>query len=61
MDRDRPSLTATGARAVFRPILGAQNLGSVKILRDLPQGRPPVMPKLGFASSGLPPGPGRRP
>lgn len=34
--------------AVFGPILTPGNLGSVKIVEDLANGRPPVMPRLGF-------------
>ena len=34
--------------AVFGPILTAENLGSVKIIQGLLQGRPPATPRLGF-------------
>ena len=34
--------------AVFGPILTAENLGSVKIIQGLLQGRPPALPRLGF-------------
>jgi dihydroflavonol-4-reductase len=48
--------TATGSTqfttilpgAVFGPILAAENLGSVQIIQDLLQGRPPAVPRLGF-------------
>ena len=41
-------LTTVLPGAVFGPILSAENLGSVKILQDLLEGRPRAMPKLGF-------------
>lgn len=34
--------------AVFGPILSADNLGSVRIVKDLVEGRPRAMPRLGF-------------
>jgi nucleoside-diphosphate-sugar epimerase len=34
--------------AVFGPILLPENSGSVEIIRNLMQGRPPAMPRLGF-------------
>ncbi|MGO1076985.1 SDR family oxidoreductase [Inquilinus sp. CA228] len=34
--------------AVFGPILAAETLGSVRIIEGLTQGRPPVIPPLGF-------------
>lgn len=34
--------------AVFGPVLSAENLGSVQIIADLLQGRPPLLPQLGF-------------
>ncbi len=34
--------------AVFGPVLSADNLGSVRIVKDLAEGRPPRMPRLGF-------------
>jgi nucleoside-diphosphate-sugar epimerase len=33
---------------VFGPILAVENLGSVQIIQDLLQGRPPAVPRLGF-------------
>ncbi|KFL30184.1 epimerase [Devosia riboflavina] len=34
--------------AVFGPVLSADNLGSVDIIKGLVEGRPPAMPRLGF-------------
>jgi len=34
--------------AVFGPVLAAENLGSVQIIADLLEGRPPLLPQLGF-------------
>lgn len=34
--------------AVFGPVLSADNLGSVDIIKSLVEGRPPAMPRLGF-------------
>jgi nucleoside-diphosphate-sugar epimerase len=41
-------LTTILPGAVFGPVLSADSIGSVKIIRDLLAGRPPAMPQLGF-------------
>lgn len=41
-------LTTILPGAVFGPVLTADSLGSVDIIRRLLQGRPPVVPRLGF-------------
>jgi dihydroflavonol-4-reductase len=44
----QPSSVRSCPGAVFGPILTAENLGSVKIIQGLLQGRPPATPRLGF-------------
>ena len=42
-------LTTILPGAVFGPVLFKQNLGSVRIIKRLLEGRPPALPRLGFA------------
>lgn len=47
--RDGPmELTSVLPGAVFGPVLAGTSLGSVRIIHDLLQGRPPALPALGF-------------
>jgi len=42
------SLTTILPSAVFGPVLSKENLGSVRIIQGIMQGRPALMPRLGF-------------
>jgi nucleoside-diphosphate-sugar epimerase len=43
------TLTTILPSAVFGPVLSAENLGSVQIIKRLLEGRPPGIPRLGFS------------
>lgn len=44
----RTEFTTVLPGAVFGPVLSAETIGSVRIIEGLTQGRPPVIPPLGF-------------
>lgn len=46
---DRSMLTTILPGAVFGPVLSKENLGSVRIIARLLDGKPPALPRLGFA------------
>lgn len=45
----RTTLTTILPGAVFGPVLAKENLGSVRIIHRLLEGKPPALPRLGFA------------